>query len=202
MQEDSPWLLTPRAASGCSTSSSRSCSSPPFIEVGLLIRQNRSLRAQLESRMQEAGRAAPTSVPRPPAWRFTDPQGTREPDPVRGEAGPTLVLVASAECPACAETLRLWKRSILGRRRPRGSSGSWRSPKKIRGPDGELQEGRPRPARSTRSAASRPWARGRWSFVPLTVLVDAAGVVRKSWTEPCLARGRRCPISLRKVPKL
>jgi len=151
-----------------------------IIEVGLLIRQNRSLRAQLESRMQEAGRAGPDIGSKAAGLEVTDPQGTRERIQFEGESRPTLVLVASAECPACAETLPIWKKIL-----DEAPAGKLRIVALTQEDPAALME-------SFRKAGlgppvyqvSREQAMGPWKmvFVPLTVLVDAAGVVRKSWT--------------------
>jgi hypothetical protein len=148
------------------------------VEIVLLIRQNRTLRARIDSFSTTAD-AGPVTGDHAEALDVTDLQGA----PVRlefpREGSRSLVLVLSAECPACTQTLPVWKQVIDG------AAGGDVRPVALSlqdpGPVSEkLREaGMPIDVYKVgNGAGAEKW---RLKFVPITVLVDASGIVSKVW---------------------
>jgi len=156
-----------------------------IVEVALLVRQNRSLRAQLESLSSQAAEAGRTGGPEVGSQAapldLIDPNGA----PARLVFGgqprrTTLVMIATAECPACAQTLTLWKKALV--EAPSESVRSIALTLEDPAPlEAKLQKaGLSSPVYKVApgEASTRSW---KIKVVPLTVVVDPSGKIDRVW---------------------
>src|SRR5262245_16851121 len=150
------------------------------VEIGLLIRQNRILRAQIHSLVTTADAGSgPVTGDHAEALDVTDVRGARVHLEFPQGGTQSLVLVLSAECPACAETLPVWKQVIDG-----AAGGDVRPVALCFQDPGPVSEKLRAAGMSIdvyqvdNSPGAEKW---RLKFVPITVLVDASGIVSNVW---------------------
>ena len=153
------------------------------VEVGLLIRQNRSLRAQIESLSAavaaHAGSGGPAIGSKALPLNIIDTGGSASRLEFDQVGRPTLVIIASAECPACTDSLPQWRKAL-----DEAGEGRVRLLALTMGDPIPMQEKLEKAGLSLPTYKVVPeegaesW---RMSMVPLTVLVDTSGTVSQVW---------------------
>jgi len=109
------------------------------------------------------------------ALALVDVAGASRPLEFAPDLGPTLLLVFTAECPACLETIPIWNEALASLRgdRPRVIG------VQLDAPSRRAEVPGPFPVFAVDRAASA--ALDKIPGVPATVLVDTTGVVERVW---------------------